>query len=521
MQMRMLRNLYQFTVNWIFCLLIVGALLGSLVHLQNILVASRGAIVLCLVLGILVALLSYFYHKVDVLEIVERVKLKKYLLIVMIFITVTWQLLMVLSLSGDSWWDPQILSRVASNNNVEKYMLVYFSTYPNNVFLLWMERIIWRSMVFFNILNYSIYIKVLAIISFALVDCSIWLLAKAMVHRYSSTTVYVTLAIEWILLALTPFAVIAYSDIPALFINTILVFLIMRLERLDMGGQRKIILVLGMTFAIAYFIKPTTIIFAIALLINAFLGISKRNYWHTLVLFVVGVIGFGMIYGSIHHMQNHNGIVSIKKSAAMPMNHFIAMGMIGDGGYNQADVTASQNIASLQKRKAYNWQVIRQRFQNYGLANYLKFLAKKHVANTNDGTFAWGYDGHEGFLVVKRNSNSNKLIKFVRWIFMDYNSPLKSYVVNANWHGGKVIVQITWIILLAMLFGVSLVRNPEVDVYKLTLIGAMAFLLIFEGGRSRYMVQFLPYFMIIAANFNAKDAIKNVRGLTKWKKGDC
>ncbi|MDU3280432.1 MAG: hypothetical protein E7E91_13645, partial [Staphylococcus aureus] len=36
-------------------------------------------------------------------------------------------------------------------------------------------------------------------------------------------------------------------------------------------------------------------------------------------------------------------------------------------------------------------------------------------------------------------------------------------------------------------------------IIKLTIIGAMMFLLLFEGGRSRYLIQFLPFFYLLSA----------------------
>ncbi|WP_081780100.1 hypothetical protein [Ligilactobacillus apodemi] len=40
--------------------------------------------------------------------------------------------------------------------------------------------------------------------------------------------------------------------------------------------------------------------------------------------------------------------------------------------------------------------------------------------------------------------------------------------------------------------------DPIVQMLKLTLIGGFLYLLLFEGGRSRYMIQFLPSLLILA-----------------------
>ena len=68
----------------------------------------------------------------------------------------------------------------------------------------------------------------------------------------------------------------------------------------------------------------------------------------------------------------------------------------------------------------------------------------------------------------------------------------------------KLYMQIMWLITLIGMFITGCSFNmKKIDekelIIKLTIIGAMMFLLLFEGGRSRYLIQFLPFFYLLSA----------------------
>lgn len=82
-------------------------------------------------------------------------------------------------------------------------------------------------------------------------------------------------------------------------------------------------------------------------------------------------------------------------------------------------------------------------------------------------------------------------------------------------HDFYFIAQIWWIIWLGMLtFGTTKDYSKPKQMMRLAIIGGMLFLLLFEGGRSRYLIQFLPIFLMLAT-MQAKDAALKIKGLFK------
>lgn len=72
-----------------------------------------------------------------------------------------------------------------------------------------------------------------------------------------------------------------------------------------------------------------------------------------------------------------------------------------------------------------------------------------------------------------------------------------------------------------MIFGILLSTLKSRYDFKvmwllLSMIGLMLFLLLFEGGRSRYLIQALPVFVILAAyGYHSKFSTKDLKRINK------
>jgi hypothetical protein len=122
-----------------------------------------------------------------------------------------------------------------------------------------------------------------------------------------------------------------------------------------------------------------------------------------------------------------------------------------------------------------------------GTWGYIQFLFKKQRNNTADGTFAWVKEGH----FINENPIPNT---------SGFAGTLRSfvYLYGKNLGDFRFLAQLWWIIWLILIaFGWRDQRKIS-QVMRLTILGGFLYLLIFEGGRSRYLIQFLPAFLILA-----------------------
>jgi len=72
-------------------------------------------------------------------------------------------------------------------------------------------------------------------------------------------------------------------------------------------------------------------------------------------------------------------------------------------------------------------------------------------------------------------------------------------IADANMGGYKFFPQIIWVVaLIFMLFSTIGDSGETLQFLKYTIVGGFVFLLLFEGGRSRYLIQFLPYLFTLS-----------------------
>ena len=195
----------------------------------------------------------------------------------------------------------------------------------------------------------------------------------------------------------------------------------------------------------------------------------------------------GSCFGSytvIKNQLDQQTYIKIQKDRVLPAIHFISIGMTGDSSYSAKEALIMSKATKAQKT-AYAKKNIAQQLKQKGFFVYLKFLFFKHQRNTSDGTFAWQQEGN--FFTTKKPTNSNF---FAELVYADgkYSADFR-YIAQCWW------------LLLTLLLGLGWrfkQTRPVILMLKLTLIGGFLYLLILEGGRSRYMIQFLPSIFILA-----------------------
>ena len=196
------------------------------------------------------------------------------------------------------------------------------------------------------------------------------------------------------------------------------------------------------------------------------------------------------------------------------MSHFMAMGLRDRGGFNYEDRIKVSEFNTKKEKNDYSVGVIKERLMNYGMDGYTSFLLKKANYTLSDGTFSFGkwdsmyiYDEQteNGFLSIFQKT---KLADFVRSIY-DVNS--SRYLLISS------LQQVIYIVMLVgILCGASFLYR-DVDSAEtlfdtsdtsinqfiwsicISILGALLFLMLFESGRSKYVLQFMPYMLLFAS----------------------
>lgn len=252
--------------------------------------------------------------------------------------------------------------------------------------------------------------------------------------------------------------------------------------------------VLGITIAITYFIKPSAIIPVIAMIIVAGLTwltqdrrLTGRGVALTAGVILLASLTAGGTYLTLNQAVQHQDYIQIDKSRAIPAIHFAAMGVYGEGGYNAKQAIAMAVLPTAEQKTAYSKQMLVTRLKQLGPLGYLKFLVLKQRNNTADGTFGWLKEGH----FFRENQKPSQ---------HGFANKLKNYIYLYGTHIAdfRFVAQVWWVGLLTLIaLGWGDQRGFR-EILRLSLIGGFIFLLLFEGGRSRYLIQYLPCFLLLA-----------------------
>ena len=404
----------------------------------------------------------------------------------------------------------------------------YLSTYPNNAFLFLIEYIPSRILYLIfgpmfvenNLRAVTMIVFCMQLINIAIVDMSILLLEKTIrtISERASRYAYLFMVL---LLGCSTWILCPYTDTFSLPLSIWMMFLMIQVFGRSTGNhvaRRPIketvsfvarFLLIGVSASFAYAMKPSSVIPLIAFVIVWFvLCLGKRILTRFIPSLLAIIIGFGMV--AMPLQAAGHAVFNYDSSRSVPMTHYLMMGMKDHGRYNTADYQATTARPTIEEKEQYNLSVIDQRLENFGPVGYFSFLLKKSYYNSADGSFS-----DNSYLTVLNGQ------KGTGWVAIGEKNPIHSHnIVPFVWVQDfladgedahqiyEIIMQAIYILLVLgmLLFSVRLylMKAKLSDIaleawIALSLLGGYVFLLLFEGGRTRYLLQFLPLMLFISA----------------------
>lgn len=312
---------------------------------------------------------------------------------------------------------------------------------------------------------------------------------------FNKSIAYLAFYLAFLPLALSPWILVPYTDVVMITVTS-LIFWLYALIINNKGknkGKVPLAVALGLLTAVSYLLKPSSVIFLIAFMIIKLSGLvfkqvkmTKRTALLSLIFFVSLAGGIG----SFNLFEENQNLITINEENAKPWTHFVMMGLRGNGGYSPADSAMMNSLPDQDSKREYARNEIVNRLQDHGLIGYPRFLLSKHTYNTARGDFSWGADGSDQ---INEDPPRNYLDLMLRDIY--YQQGEKTDTLRGLMH-------LLWIVtLIGLVLAVHLNdKEGHLSMLKLGIIGAFIFLLLFEGGRSRYLIQFLSMFYLLAAN---------------------
>lgn len=247
----------------------------------------------------------------------------------------------------------------------------------------------------------------------------------------------------------------------------------------------------GVGMSLTYFMKPSGIIPVIGIGIVVLIASCRQLTWQWFGIGVwLSLLLAGSGYATYHQgetYQNHQTFIKINRALEVPAIHFLSIGQGQPRGeYSAQEALAMAKLPKRADKVAYSKRMLKQHLQKDGFWGHLWFLIQKQGYNTADGTFGWL---GEGTFMYAGKPASNW-----RWLFQTF-----LYPEGANVATFRFVAQIAWVALLVVLVAGWRESGVMANGLRLTILGTYAFLLLFEGGRSRYLIQVLPEMLILGA----------------------
>ena len=244
---------------------------------------------------------------------------------------------------------------------------------------------------------------------------------------------------------------------------------------------------------------------------------------YLIIISILFITGFSLSYISYSKLKEKNlgSLISQEEynNNSVSFTHFFMMGMqerkndtqeegknqILYGAYNGTDVANTVAIKGYKEKQEYNLQIIKERLNNFGVLGYIKFLYNKANWILSDGTFFYG---QEGTWKIGDYYNQSKIARIAQQ-FIDANSNIYKNITSN-------IMQISWILItIGLVFSINKEENKYINIGKLSIIGIVLFILMFEG-RSRYLINYIPIFVFIGI-YGLRNSLKKLLLTLKHK----
>ena len=378
----------------------------------------------------------------------------------------------------------------------------YLTRNPNNMSLFLYERF------FYSIFGENA-LWVLQGINLISADITALILYKTGIKHFGQVVGDGVFSFYILLLGFSPFFMAMYTDILILPLVSLQLLWGLDLIRDEERGLRfRKSLFLGILTAIAMLFRPTTVILLVALWVVIFFKSTWKQWLPSLaILSLAFLLPFSLGSYFVKH-QTEVPLVKGEGLAKGPLL-FIDLGLTYTGT-DQSDMKRGLlEYIPESERKNYNngmfatenvkKEIVR-RWESYTPLSFLDHMEYKQRWSVMDGTLDWMYykDVEEEktpyVSPLYEGLKNNVLTSWIRNHFISFDH--EDYKINA------LVKQVVWVLMALGLVLSFLKFRPDAwkqQFMTLAIFGGFLFLAIFEGGKTRYLIQFLPQILMTAS----------------------
>lgn len=478
-------------------------------YMTNGLLSAIMALILCAVI---------VWLSITRLPTISRRGMRILFIVLAVFSIITEVIVAHALLSNGHGWDVgtvDVIARHYGGNGeaLSGFDSIYLARNDNNVPITLLLATIYRGLSYFFGEHYTLYSQ---IINSTAILMSVFLTVYIAGRLYGKRAALIAFMLGYLLIILSPYTPITYTDTIAMFFVVLTVFCALKISSAKLKGRYFWAFSIGLVLAIGYLMKPTVIfiglalVFALAITYLNKVTIPKLKKHSYIALFgllglTLGLTGYHVVRLSLPQFATYTP-AQINASKT-PLEHYLAMGsfrglppyeecMYGSFcmKFAQYMQSGAAEVSTLAKRKEYALELWRSGLKEDFPSGYSSFLVKKTLLIYSDGSFGvWLEGGNNEVITFYNNNNLDVLIR-------SYMGPLGN---NSNIF--RVLLHTIWLVILIVislgtihsLFNRKIRENFWLNYYRIAIIGVSIFLILFEG-RPRYLFLYLPIFILLA-----------------------
>lgn len=468
-------------------------------------------------LGVLIFIIWYLIYKL-IHKYYDKLSEKQELILLfstfVIFVLIF--IIIIITLKMPPQWDygvvyEQARSYVLTGDRTDlNNSSLYLQYHDNNIGLFAFWVAIFK---FVNLFGVTDFLTVATLVNAFMVGISILLLYLCLRKILDKKKAYFGLIISLFFVPLFTYIPIFYTDTLSMPFVMLILYLYLSLNK-DKLLSKKNILFFLLILLLAYLggkIKMTTWVIFIAVLIHFIFTQKWKSITVVLIVTILFIPTSSILWQKLI-VENKSFAIVENDYGALPWTHYLMMGVQRKGeqvneircigGYNYKDLEKTLFYKTSEESKEYNLEEYVRRVKEYGFIGYIDYLTKKAVNAWGEGSFftdyvyQFDYKAPNAIKKEIRGINTNKLLYFEQGV-------MEAMVFIFGCYG------------LVMFFKKK--ETSSKTIIPLSIFGMLLVLLFWEN-RSRYLVNYIPIFIMLITLFYSEITKDNKRILPNLKK---
>lgn len=359
----------------------------------------------------------------------------------------------------------------------------YFLYFPNNTGLYTLWVVLFSVLKTFGAQDFYIGAFIFNIVSISTAIVLLYLCAR---HLFGVNKAFFVLFTAFATSPFLLYSSITYTDTVTLPYPIMIVLLWLKARNYWRKGQFSLTLLyfcaLSAFAALGSVLKITVLIVWVAVAIDLIVLMCGKGRLR-IALAGLGVLCF-ILFSGLWFTRNSMMLPKYNyKQDGIPYTNWIMMGLQGQGGYNDSDYQAVLSLPDVATRKQYIKDETSNRIEFMGPIGLIQHIGDKLSYTFGDGTY-----------VAPDKLNRSSVQPSPLHNFVIYTEPGFKYFAYISFG-----INTTMLLFMMIASFKSLWRgNNSITFIRVAVFGLSLFLMIWET-RSRYLINFLPLFLLCAA----------------------